>query len=88
LDVEEHDLWTESRSGGNCSCSVLRLADDVEFLRLEERACRSPEAGVVVDDQHRPAHARTVAEGYPTRIGARPEQGMCSFVAHSDQGVP
>ena len=73
LDVEEHDLRTELRSSGDRACSVLRLADHVEVLRLEQRACRSPEAGMVVDDQHRPAHARTVAERGGARIGAAPE---------------
>jgi hypothetical protein len=61
------------RGSGDRSCSVLCLADHVEILRLEQGARRSPETGMVVDDQHRPAHERTVAEVGAPRIGALPE---------------
>src|SRR5436190_1889872 len=50
------------------------LTDDGEAFRCEERGCRLSEVGVVVDDEHRRAHALIVANAAARRIVASPSR--------------
>src|SRR5262245_3741761 len=52
LDVEQDDVGMEAVYRFDGRGSVLRLADDVEPVRLEDRAGGRSEAGMIVDDQY------------------------------------
>ena len=57
LDVEQHERRLERARGGERGGAVVRLADDLEAVGVEERAGEGAEVRVVVDDQDAPAHA-------------------------------
>jgi hypothetical protein len=65
MDVEQHDLRTQFRRGGDRGRSVFGFADHLEISRLEECARRSSEGGMIVNDQHRPAHLANSGRGRP-----------------------
>ena len=69
--VQQHELGRERPRQRERRRPVRRLADDVEPLRLEQRAGERPEAGVVVDDQDGRRHGEIVARG-----AAAPHQGQ------------
>ena len=52
LDVEEDDVRAQAVDGSESRGPVLRLADDLEPVSLENRARGRAEAGVIVDDQY------------------------------------
>src|SRR3954447_22013343 len=61
LHVEQHDLRVEPCRLLERGLAVLCLADDVESLRLEQRARRDAEARMVVDDEDGGGHVRILA---------------------------
>jgi hypothetical protein len=65
MDVEQHDLRTQFRRGGDRGRSVFGFADHLEISGLEECARRSSEGGMIVNDQHRPAHLANSGRGRP-----------------------
>ena len=57
LHVEQHERRLERARGGERGGAVVRLADDLEAVGVEQRAGEGAEVRVVVDDQDAPAHA-------------------------------
>src|SRR5262249_18178120 len=51
LDVEQHDVRMERVRRLDPAAGRLRLADHLKSVRLEDCACRSAKARVIVDDQ-------------------------------------
>src|SRR5215208_911276 len=56
LHVEQHHVRVEARHGVEGAQPVLRLADHVEALALEQHPGAGPEARVVVDDEDGGGH--------------------------------
>src|SRR5215217_2254513 len=56
LHVEQHHIRVEARHGVEGAQPVLRLADHVEALALEQHPGAGPEARVVVDDEDGGGH--------------------------------
>ena len=56
LDVEQHQRRLERARRGERGGAVVRLADDVEPVGLQERAGERPEVRMVVDDQDALTH--------------------------------
>src|SRR4051794_34555107 len=61
LHVEQHDLRVEPCGLLERGLAVLCLTDDIEPLRLEQRARRDAEAWMVVDDEDGGRHVRILA---------------------------
>ena len=60
-DVQQHELGPQRLDRRERRGPVPGLADDREPVSLEQPAGETTEAGVVVDDQHRPRHVRIVS---------------------------
>ena len=56
LHVQQDEVGAQRSRGCDGAQAVLRLADDVVPLELEEPACRRPEGGVIVDDENACSH--------------------------------
>lgn len=75
LDVEQHDVRTKHGRRFERRGAVTGLADDREAPGLKQRCGRSPKGGVIVDDQHRLPHARTLARSRAGDVRATTEFG-------------
>ena len=60
LDVEQHQRRLERARGRERGGAVVRLADDLEAVGVQQRAGEGAEVRVVVDDEHAPAHGAMV----------------------------
>src|SRR6266540_772120 len=65
LNVEQNQVGVQLCDGPNRALPVLRLADHLIPLGLQQRPCAGPEAGMVVDDQN--CHAHILAAVLPSR---------------------
>ena len=72
MHVEQDDRGPQARDLGDRRPAVCGLAHDRESFGLEQRADGLAEAGVVVDDEHRPPHQPMLAQEEAARIVATP----------------
>ena len=63
LDVEQNDLRPQPGDCPQRARSIGRLTDDIEAFGLEQCCSRGPKGWMVVDDEHRWAHAADRATG-------------------------
>ena len=84
LDVEEHDLRVQVSHCPDGRLAILRKADDVEPLELEQGPSRGTEVLVVVNDQQRLPHdPRIVAQTRATHTVASNSAGVSARQPHS-----
>ena len=73
LHVEQHDLGA-GRPTASIAEAPSAASPTTSKPAAASSARRRPESGVVVDDEDRPAHPRTVAHGFHECIRACPER--------------